>query len=64
MDCTSGFTSNKLFNVTILVGLTYKGKPICGFIGHPFKKDGQKNVFEPRVYIGSTESADGCAFEL
>ena len=62
IDCTAGFTNNRLYQVTILIGISYKGTPICGFIGHPFKKQADKNLYSPTIVLGSTEIGHQCAF--
>lgn len=38
LDGTRGFVSGKKWECTVLVGVTYKGKPIAGVIGQPFKQ--------------------------
>jgi len=39
--------------VTVLVGISYKKRPLMGIIGIPFAKiDGQR-VFKPIVTVGS-----------
>lgn len=53
IDCTAGFTNKRLYQVTILVGISYKGKPICGFIAHPYKRITDQDYFDPTVVIGS-----------
>lgn len=63
LDCTAGFTNNRHYEVTILVGLAYQGKPIYGIIGHPFKNKLNKSVYEPTVLVGSTTVNNESAFE-
>lgn len=62
IDCTSGFTCNRLHEVTILIGVSYQGRPVLGLIGHPFSLKQHKTVFHPTVFIGSPELAAKCAF--
>ena len=55
LDCTRGFVNNLKYECTILVGVTFKGEPILGIIGQPYKKTkGMPNYkFEPTINIGS-----------
>jgi 3'-phosphoadenosine 5'-phosphosulfate (PAPS) 3'-phosphatase len=53
IDCTKGFLNGNYEDVTVLIGLSYKKKPEAGIIGTPYKKIGDKKVFEPVVTIGS-----------
>lgn len=64
IDCTAGFTNNRLYEVTILVGISYKGKPVFGMIGHPFDLVLNKVVFAPSVYMGSPLLQVKCAYEF
>lgn len=63
LDCTQGFINERKHEVTILVGISYKGRPICGIIGHPYKPSKKMSVYSPSVYYGSTELSLGSAFE-
>jgi 3'-phosphoadenosine 5'-phosphosulfate (PAPS) 3'-phosphatase len=63
LDCTQGFINERKHEVTILVGLSYKGRPICGIIGHPYKPSNKGSVYSPSVYYGSSELDIGYAFE-
>lgn len=63
IDCTTGFTNKSLYQVTVLVGLSYYSKPICGFIAQPFKRIGDKDYYDPTVIFGSTEFGRQCSYE-
>lgn len=63
LDCTQGFINERKHEVTILVGVSYKGKPICGIIGHPYKPSKKSSTYSPSVYYGSSEIGIGSAFE-
>ena len=38
LDCTRGFINNKKWECTILIGVTYKKRPILGVIAQPYVK--------------------------
>lgn len=63
LDCTQGFINDRKHEVTILVGISYKGRPICGVIGHPYKPNKKNSIYSPSVYYGSSELNLGSAFE-
>lgn len=48
---------------TILIGITYQGRPIAGVIGQPYFRTDEKGfVFMPRIIAGSSISKDHCYF--
>lgn len=55
LDCTQGLIHDRKHEVTILVGLSYQGKPVSGIIGHPYKPSKKGSVYAPSVYYGSSE---------
>ena len=61
IDNTKGFINGTAEDVTILIGISHKQKAEMGIIGIPFKKVGDKTIYDPSVVIGSV--ADQQAFE-
>jgi len=45
IDNTKGFISGEIEAVTILIGISYKGKAEVGIVGHPFKKHGASAIY-------------------
>lgn len=62
IDCTKGFLNGNYEDVTVLIGLSYQKKPEAGIIGTPYKKLGDKKVFEPVVTIGSVQEKETIDF--
>ena len=64
LDCTRGFVSNKKWGCTVLIGVTFKGKPILGVIGQPYLQvDSTQFIYQPRILMGTSISKEPCAFE-
>ena len=58
LDCTLGYVKGNVEDVTVLIGLSYKQKPVAGVIGTPFKAIANEKVFDPIVTIGSVKSKE------
>lgn len=55
LDCTRGYICGKLWECTVLIGVTVKGRPVLGIIGQPFKRGNNKEpLYEPRIIVGGT----------
>jgi 3'-phosphoadenosine 5'-phosphosulfate (PAPS) 3'-phosphatase len=63
LDCTSGFANNRLELVTILVGVSWRGRPILGFIGHPFDEEDGLCLYRPTIIMGSPLLESSCCYE-
>jgi hypothetical protein len=54
---------NRLYEVSVLIGITYQNKSKAGIIGVPYLKgDNKSNIFHPKVYVG--EVGTGKVLEL
>lgn len=49
LDGTKEYVKGELENVTTIVGVSYKSKPIIGLIGKHFSKE---NMHIPYIYYG------------
>lgn len=61
IDNTKGFINGHPEDVTILIGISNKQKAQMGVVGIPFKRIGDKAVYDPSIIVGS--SLDKMAFE-
>lgn len=55
MDCTNGFLNGNYEDITVLVGLSHKNKPVAGVIGTPYQQVNEQKVYNPVVSIGSVK---------
>ena len=50
-----GYVNGNVEDVTVLIGISSREKPIAGIIGTPFKLINGKKVFDPYVTLGSVK---------